>query len=342
MKRLLRYTALAVLLIVPLALVACGGDDDDGGGGGDNGGSTSRITTSKGLTLAAINAGFGNVGVGTGGEEAASDAALRTSGGQPMAAPAAARDLAATGGDKSALSGAVQQQAGTGGITVSGYGTATAEADSAVIEFYFGGTGGGIPVPEPGVEDSGSAGSTPNSGVTGASPITEEQLQPVIDALVGAGVSADDIEVIGQGYYDPYYSSATLRAAVRDIAILETAANAAAEAADNLGDITLQSTNITYTMTDCAAMERAALEAAAADAADHAGLLADVLGLGLGGIVAASDYSYPYYYGPYFGAGEDVCASSYYGAIPFVRGGLLGGTRTVEVFASVSITYAIQ
>lgn len=338
MKRLLRYTALAVLLIVPLALVACGGDDDDGDSGGDNGGSTSRITTSKGLTLPAINAGFGNLGGGTGGEEAAGDTALRTGGSQAMAAAAPAKDLAATGGDKAPQSGAVQQQAGTGGITVSGYGTARAEADSAVIEFYFGSEGGAIPVPEPGFDDSGSAG----SGVAGASPITEEQLQPVIDALVAAGVSADDIEFISQGYYDPYYSSATLRAAVRDIDILETAANAAAEAADNLDGIALQNTSITYTMTDCAAMERAALETAAADAADHAQLLADVLGLGLGGIVAASDYSYPYYYGLYYGAGEDFCASSYYGAIPMVRGAALGGSRTVEVFASVSITYAIQ
>jgi hypothetical protein len=74
---------------------------------------------------------------------------------------------------------------------------------------------------------------------------------------VGAGVSRDDIEFIGQSYYDTYYASATLRAEVGDIAIVDAVVQAAQGAAANLGDIYLNGTNVSYTVSDCAAMEKA-------------------------------------------------------------------------------------
>ena len=348
MKRLLRYTALLMLLLVPLALVACGDDDDDGGGStnvdtsddGDSFVSSGEIRTSKGLTQAALNAGFGSSNAGSDdGAELVADTGVRSSAGSagaPAALPAADDSYLPLGGDstKSSDASALAQAGSGGGITVTGYGTAEADADGGVIEFYFGNNG---VYAEPAFPDGDIR--TPD-GTTGGS-ITEEDLQPVIDALVGAGVAADDIELVGQGYYDPYYASATLRATVRDINILEAAANAGSEAAAGLGDIALQSTNVTYTLSNCEAMERAALETAAEDAADSAAVLADVLNVGLGAITAASDYSYPYYY-PYYGGGEQVCASSYYGAMPFYSGVSLPGDKTVEVFGSISVTYAIS
>ena len=69
MKNPIKLLVLFALLLVPLALVACG-DDDDGDGQtsdvqpGDNDGdsfvSAGGIRTSKGLTAAAQNAGFGS------------------------------------------------------------------------------------------------------------------------------------------------------------------------------------------------------------------------------------------------------------------------------------------
>jgi hypothetical protein len=65
-------------------------------------------------------------------------------------------------------------------------------------------------------------------------------------------------------------------------------------------------------------------------------MTAEVLGVGLGGVTGASNYSYA----PY---GGTPCGSSTYG--PYPLGGVAyaeGGTRTVEVFAQISVTYAIQ
>ena len=255
-------------------------------------------------------------------EELAAGRDANTSLGLAGSGPASGGDLAAPApaGDEAR---SVNAQAGAGsGLTVTGYGTASAEADSAILEFYFGNNNGnpsGEPLP----------------------PITEAELQPVIDALVAAGVAREDIEVNSQGYYDPYFRSATLRAKVRDVNIVESAAQAATDAAAGLSGFSLQSTNITWTLSNCAEMERASLQAATEDAADHGATLAEALGVGRGPIVAASNQSYPYYWG-YGGLEDGVCASTYYGAIPYYSGQAVGGSRTVDVFGYVTVTYAIQ
>jgi uncharacterized protein YggE len=328
---------LAAFASLMLLVAACGSDDDDANGDSrptdtatddseDNisgaSGEDPEIRTTKGLSVAAMNAGFGPQG-GGGGDDAGtaeSDLAFSGSGGTIGADRAAAPAAAPAGGDSNSVN--PQQAGAAGGITITGYGTATADADSAILEFYFGNTNGnpsGTPLP----------------------PITEAELQPVIDALVAAGVARDDIEVVSQGYYDAFYRSATLRAKVRDVNIVEAAAQAASDAAGGLSGFSLQSTNITWTLSNCEAMERASLQAATEDAADHGAMLADVLGVGRGAIVAASNQSYPYYWG-YGGLDDGVCASTYYGAIPFYSGQVIGGSREVDVFGYVSITYAIQ
>ena len=67
------------------------------------------------------------------------------------------------------------------GLTVTGYGMASTAADSAVLELYFS-TSGVYPTTGSGSSD----GTTPK---TSTSAISEEDLQPVIDALVSAGVT---------------------------------------------------------------------------------------------------------------------------------------------------------
>ena len=335
MKLRILITGAVALVALGLLAVACGGDDD---GGGDQ----TAIRTTKGLSVAALG---GNLGVG-GDSSASADSESTGASIGGAAAPAASRIGA--GGDMAAgLAPALQE--GGNGITVQGYGSATADPDSAVAEFYFG-TNVSYPKPEPlpfPSDGSSSSGSSGNSGVgttrdediapsIGAGePITEADLQPVIDAIASQGIGPDDIEFI-PGYADPYSSSATLRATVNNLDSLDGVVQAAADAASNLGDIGLQGTNVSYTVNDCGPLETAAMKAAVEDAGDRAAAFADALGVGLGAITGASNYSYS----PY---GGSPCDGGYAG--PYPMGGIAyskGQPGAVQVFANVSVTYAIQ
>ena len=311
--------------------------------GGDGGGEEPAIRTQKGLAVAAVS---GQLGLQERAGEGAAVPGAPDTGDEDTGAvdrSVAGADLGFKGADYSPAF-----QANQTGITVQGYGSATADPDSAIIEFYFNRGGGAEPqpVPEPGTTGSGSSGSsgavepvTRDAGTAVAAQvarITEADLQPVIDAIVAAGVPRDDIEFIGQTYYDIYYATATLRATVGNVDNVDSVVQAAQSAAANLGDIYLSSTNISYTVSDCAAMEKAAMDAAVADANERAASSATSLGVGLGDIVGASHYSYA----PY---GGTACDGNFIG--PYPMGGVAyaeGSRGSVQVFANISVTYAIQ
>jgi uncharacterized protein YggE len=324
-----------------LLLAACGRSDDDSGD------STTNIRTDNGLAVAAIGAGFDPR------LNAASDEDGSASADERAAAPALTKpDIAGTDQRLSPYYAPELQQGGNG-ITVQGYGTASADADSAIIELYFFANGGGGVEPQPApAPDTSSRSSDGSTGIAVGEPvppgggaadslqtvdqITEAQLQPVIDALAAAGIARADIEFIGQGYYDKYSSSATLRATVANLDTVDAAVNAATAAAASLGPIQLSSTNVVYTKSDCAALESAALKAAVDDAKDRGVAFAQTLGLGIGAITGASNYSYS----PY---GGSACGSAYGGPYPLaVDSVAASASRTVQVFANVSVTYAIQ
>ncbi|HET8943352.1 MAG TPA: SIMPL domain-containing protein [Dehalococcoidia bacterium] len=318
------------VLALALLSVACGGDD---------GGDAASIRTQKGLAVAAVSGQLG-------GDEATG----RSSGAPaPSTDDGAESDRSSGGGADLGFKGvdfAPAFQAGQTGITVQGYGSATTDPDSAILEFYFSRSGGAepMPVPEPGTTSSGSNGAadTPETisrdaaVASQAAQITEAELQAVIDALVGAGVARGDIEFIGQTYYDVYYASATLRADVGNVDNVDGVVQAGQAAAANLGDIYLSSTNVSYTVSDCAALEKAAMDAAVEDANERGASFASSLGVGLGGIVGASHYSYS----PY---GGTACDGNFVG--PYPMGGVAyaeGATASVQVFANISVTFAIQ
>ena len=216
------------------------------------------------------------------------------------------------------------------GVTVPGYGLATVDADSAILELYFT-RFYTEPQPDGGTTRPGAE--TP-AGTLG--PITETDLQPVIDAIVSEGVAREDIQFLGGTYYDPYSSSAALRVTERNLDLIDGVVSAATAAADTLLDIVLQSTSISYTVQDCAALERAAMDAAVADANERAAAFAGALGVELGGIAGASDYAYS----PF---GGTPCSIGYMGPVPV--GGVTysqSQAREVQVYANVSITYAIE
>lgn len=348
MKRFALGGTFITLLALSLAFAACGGDDDDGGD------STSNIRTANGLAVANLVAELngGNLNAGVGSDGLAAPAASDE---DALLGDIAARSSSGDGTSMDSIGyGPAFQTAGGVGISAIGYGSATADADSAILEFYFYNYGEPVPAPEPGIDPvpptDGSSGSS--SGSTGVdtpgsdidkpvtitqgevAPITEADLQPVIDALNAAG--ATDVEFIGQTYYDVYSSSATIRATVANLDSVDAVVQAGADAAANLGNIQFSGNNVSYTINDCAALERAAMEAAVEDAKARAEILADVLGTTIGSVIGASDSSYT----PY---GGSSCSSGYYGPYPVdARGGFIeGGSSGVVVYSQVAVTYAI-
>jgi uncharacterized protein YggE len=212
---------------------------------------------------------------------------------------------------------------------------ASAEADSAILELYFSTTSS---YPRPADGGSGSSpGAEPDAQTTPATTgISVEDLQPVIDALADAGVDREDIEYVGGSYYDPYYASATLRVTVSDVDRLGGLMDAAADAAANLTDIYLQGSYVSYTISDCAALETAALGEAVNDADTRATALAAAAGVTRGALTGASSDAYS----PW---GGTACSGGYVG--PYPVGGVTyaeGQPSQVQVYASVSVTYDVQ
>lgn len=341
MKARILLTSIIALIAVAAVAAACGGDD--------GGGASSEIQTQKGLSVAAIS---GQSAVGGQTSDAAKAASMGTSGGSiPAVQVASAGRGGAVSSDMYAP--APQMQPGGDGITIQGYGSATVNADSAVMELYFGSGGGVKPMPYPmesgGVDgSSGSGAASPVQVAPGqpvppltpvtqeVKPITEADLQPVIDAIVAAGVARSDIQFVSQGYYDPYSSNATLRVTVKNIDNVDGVMQAAKNAASGLNNIFLQNINVSYTVGDCAALEKAAMRAAVEDAASRAGAFAEALGVGLGSVTGAANYSYA----PF---GGTPCNSQYTGPYPMTGVAYQAGQPSqVQVVSTVSVTYAIK
>jgi uncharacterized protein YggE len=234
-------------------------------------------------------------------------------------------------------------------VTVQGYGSASADADSAVLALYFGREVTRIepPVPaEPGFEvpssDAGVSEEIIELGDPGtrsfqAAEITEADLQPVVDAIVAQGVSPNDVEVtVEPSYGEPYYGgSASIRATVRDVDALEGIVDAVNDAASNLEEIFFSGPSVSYTVSDCAALEMAAMQAAVEDARERGDTFAGALGVDLGAVVGASHYSYSPFGSPCDSVSDD----------PFLMEGMAyagGQSPEVQLIATVTITFAIQ
>jgi uncharacterized protein YggE len=216
---------------------------------------------------------------------------------------------------------------------------AAADADAAFLELYFSTNyvypGQTKPDTSSGTGSSGSSGAnTPPTAA--ASPITEASLQPVIDAITGQGVAREDIEFISGSYYDAYYGSATLRLTVRDVGRLGDILQAATTAAGMLTDVYFQGNYVSYTISDCNALELAALKAAVDDAGKQGDALAQALKVTRGAVTGASSNAYS----PY---GGTACAGGSPG--PYPMGGVSyaeGQAKEVQVYATVTVTYAMQ
>ncbi|HEY5626188.1 MAG TPA: SIMPL domain-containing protein [Dehalococcoidia bacterium] len=309
----LAVVAALAALTIPL-FSACGDDDDNGGPG--------EIRTESGLGVALV---------------AANADLTRSSSDESDQGGAIVPGGSVSPPDLYGAERAPVLQRTSNGITVSGYGTATVDADIAVVELYFGSYGDGVR-PDEGAEPGTSGiGSADRAASISAAIITEEDLQPVIDALVDAGVDRDDIEFLGATYYyDAYWYSATLRVTVRDLDILGDAVGAATDASLDLSGISLQGTYISYVVEDCAPLEEAALSAAVEDAEARADVFASALGVTRGALIGAQTYAYS----PF---GGSPCGVSDAGPYP-VAEVVYSENRAndVTLYADVTLTYAIE
>jgi len=205
------------------------------------------------------------------------------------------------------------------GLTVVGFGRAQATADSAVLTIFLGGQVVNGPVVVPG--------SGPIQPPL-PTPIADADVQAVVDAIRGQGVADTDIRV------DHAAATETITVTVHHLDALgaiEQTATKAAEAHD-----LHPSTSVTYSVTDCASLEQAALRAAISDANTRVSGLAHALNVGVGVIAGAGYTVYPAF-------GANACESG--GVVP-LTGAVQGGSATqapeVQLSASVTVTFSIK
>lgn len=340
---------MAIVVAATALFVACNGGDSNDGGDTTGTLDSSSIRTEKGLAVAAAGQALGaNFGLASTDDLASvSNTGGGSAIGPPIAIPApkgvpkGLTDESRLGVDIAPYPFAPAPQEGAAGLTVQGYGSATAAADQAVIEmwFYRDAYSFSTPRPEPIPLDTGSSGGSDDIDFNfedpePVDPITEADLASVIAALESFGASVEFVDE-SFGYRDPYYSNATLRATMTNLDSLDAAVDAAVAAGDGLADISNSGSNTFFSLSDCSALERAAMVAAVEDAGERADALADVLGVGRGAVVGASSYSYS----PY---GNGSCSSSYYYGPYYAEDGSTPGPTDVQVFANVGVTYAIQ
>ena len=213
------------------------------------------------------------------------------------------------GGGGGGLSLAPQLQ-GQAGLTVQGYGSATAPADAAKVQFSVSliSSDGSYPyypkpaVPEVQTSDSGASPGEAEPLVipptsTALPELTDADLAPLIDAIKAQGVSDADIEVIiypTGGYYSPYGSGGARVTVTLDNPAdrVGPLVDAGTQAVNESGTLSLQNTSVLYMVDDCSVLLREARRAAVEDGRDSGEGLAEALGVSLGDLLAASEYAY--------------------------------------------------
>jgi uncharacterized protein YggE len=248
------------------------------------------------------------------------------------------------------------------GIVAAGFGMASAPAATATVQLFvsssfYGGMGMVSVIeaetpPDPGNEatpvgDSGWS-AYPGDDALSAMPavLTAADVAPVVDALVGAGIGQEAIEIVSSampmyGPGGPQVLQIRFEVANPVVADLAELVGTAREAALGAG-LSLDFVGVTYGGADCVALAREAQAAAVADARQRAEGLAAALGVELGDLVQAADYSY----GPTFDDASGSCGprmdpsggyTDYGYGVPLFDPRM---PAEVVVYASVTLVYA--
>ena len=216
-------------------------------------------------------------------------------------------------------------------ITVTGTGSASAPAETALVQILVtsnydpGMISSGMGVPEPvpaneptvtpgdaspaeqgtpavGASEQGSSvepGFAPaGGGMYGMPRLSDRDLQPLVDAMVAAGVDQANIEVATGPSVTSFYGPGGPGGGRLDATIdqpttdgISATVDAVDRAATSAG-LTLQYVGVAYDLADCSTLVREAKKEAIQDARDQATELASLLGVKLGEMLSAYDNSY--------------------------------------------------
>lgn len=257
---------------------------------------------------------------------------------------AAVLTVAAVGSGFGAARAAAQGSttAPVGGITVIGYGEASAPAETALVQLLvsredFGPTRAVRPSATPGAEE-------------------REFIDPIVAALTGAGVPEDSLRVVISPVVGQYQGISGVGVARIDVELeqptpegitdlINTAVLAAYEQGVIIGEV-----GVGYDVADCLELERTARESALAAARERAEIQAELMEVELGGFLAASDLppsdsSALTFYGRLI-SGETGCAPPG----PTITEGVginlptfdPAGEAEVELSAQVAVTFGID
>lgn len=218
------------------------------------------------------------------------------------------------------------------GIVVLGSGEASAPAESGTLQLILRAV-----APQ---GDQASDVAAPALGPSGQPPaLTENQVQPVVDALTAAGVSNRSVKVLISpsfgGPFGPGAAQVLVTLTQDKLKLASDLITAASETAGQNG-LNLESVGAGFEVADCDTLIREARQAAATDARARAEALAEVMKLELGEILLVSET-------PSYGDGSS-CSTPFPGS---------GGNTTyfpsfdpstkpeVKVYSQLNVTYAI-
>jgi uncharacterized protein YggE len=221
---------------------------------------------------------------------------------------------------------------GQPGIVVLGSGEASAPAESGTLQLIL------RAVPPQGDQSSDVAAPAPGPG--GQSPaLTDDQVQPVVDALTAAGVSNRSIKVLISpsfgGPFGPGAAQVLITLSQDKLKLASDLVTAGSEAAGQNG-LNLESVGAGFEVADCDTLIREARQAAATDARARAEALAEVMKLTLGEILLVSET-------PSYGDGSG-CSTPFPGSDPSATYFPSFDPSTkpeVEVYSQLNDTYAI-
>jgi uncharacterized protein YggE len=214
-------------------------------------------------------------------------------------------------------------------IVVIGTGQASAPAASAVMQV--------VVRAAVAIDPAAASGPVP----TLPAPLTEGQVQPVIDAIGGAGIAGDAVEVrIGEGFagaFGPGTAEIRIAIAREELGLMPDLLAAVTAPAEGL---TVDAVNAAYEAADCAPLIRRARKAAAVDAEKRARGLAEAVGLELGDILLVAETPV------YAGVPGVGCTAAGPGFQPQGAGTYLpaydpSAPAEVETYAQLNLAYAI-
>jgi hypothetical protein len=170
-----------------------------------------------------------------------------------------------------------QQGLITGSLTVTGFGQASAPADNATVTLTVS-------------SESMMMAPIPASGIS-----AEDEVEPIVDALAGAGIDEGTIDVItgpnvtaAASYFGPALAIVRFDIADPSAESIATAVEAASAAATE-ARLYVGGMSVRFTSDNCAALEREAREAAIADARARADVVGELAGMLPGEAIALRD-----------------------------------------------------